>query len=413
MEMEAYAANDPGALYAKVDKKRKRQGSVKAPATTIELENYYSVTHSTPAVASIEKNDATLPVSARGENGINAEYSRLDRDTLFNSNNGPPSPGNAKNGQYSAAILPWVFTTVSVILLLFIAAIIAFAVVTTENKSAIASLNVITANTKSVISSLNITTLGIVNRTVTAYQFEDGSVPLDISNFYYYASSCEEYYSQRGFISPGYYLLKLANGSISRVYCHMTLTSSNVTGGWMRVAKQRLDGEPQCFPGFSLSGNQCRRKKEERGCSRVLFSALGLQYSFVFGRILAYGEGSPDGFHSHENNISAIYVDGISLTQGVGNARRHIYTFAAAGSTGYFRSTTRACEQGAQTFVNSNFACLKLRNDNSCPSSSNCSPSFSRSLDTQTSEDLEMRVCRNQDRNDEDILLQVVELYIH
>ena len=122
----------------------------------------------------------------------------------------------------------------------------------------------------------------------------------------------------------------------------MTLTSSNVTGGWtrvaklrvakLRVAKLRVDGESQCFPGFSLSGNQCRRKNEQRGCSRVLFSALGLQYSFVFGRILAYGEGSPDGFHSHENNISAIYVDGISLTQGIGNARRHIYTFATASS---------------------------------------------------------------------------------
>ena len=175
MEMEDYVVNDPGALYAKVDKKRKRQGSVKAPATTIELENnYYFITHSTPVAASIEKNDATLPVSARGENGIYAEYSRLDRDTLFNSSNGPPSPRNVKNRQYSVAILPWVITVVEVILFLFIAIIIAFAVVTAENKSVIASLSVLTANTKSAISSLNITT-EIVNRNVTEYQFEDDS----------------------------------------------------------------------------------------------------------------------------------------------------------------------------------------------------------------------------------------------
>ena len=408
MEMEAsYAANNLGALYAKVDKKkRKKQGSVKAPATTIELENYYSVTHSTPVIASIEKNDATLQVSARGEYGINAEYSRLDKDTLFNSSNGPPSPGNAKNRQYSAVILPWVITAVAVILFLYIAAIIAFAVITAQNKSAIASLSVLTANTKSAISTLEIT-----NRNFTGYLFD---LPLDVSNFYYYASSCEEYYSLRGFISPGYYLIKLANGSISRVYCHMTLTCSNVTGGWMRVAKLRQDGEPQCFPGFSLSGNRCRRKEEQRGCSRVLFSALDLQYSLVCGTILAYGEGSPDGFLSNENNISAAYVDGISLTQGVGFARKHIYTFAAASFKRILgRRRTRACELGAQSFVSSDFACLKLRNDNSCPSSSNCSPSFSRSLDTRTSEELEMRVCRDQERNDEDILLEEVELYIH
>ena len=59
--MEDYAAtNDhPCSLYANVDKKRKRQGGVKAPATAIELENY-----STPVVASVEKNNATVAVSA-------------------------------------------------------------------------------------------------------------------------------------------------------------------------------------------------------------------------------------------------------------------------------------------------------------------------------------------------------------
>ena len=102
----------------------------------------------------------------------------------------------------------------------------------------------------------------------------------------------------------------------------------------MRVAKLRVDGDPQCFPGFFLSGSHfCRRKEEQRGCSSVFFSTFCLQYSFIFGTILAYGDNSPDGFLSHENNISAAYVDGISLTQGVGSARRHIYTFAAVGST--------------------------------------------------------------------------------
>ena len=100
MENDPYVTN-PGALYARVDKKRKRQGLVKAPATIIHLENYYFVAHSTPVVVTssieTEKNHATLPLSASGENRINAEYCRLDRDTLFNSCNGLPSPRNAKN----------------------------------------------------------------------------------------------------------------------------------------------------------------------------------------------------------------------------------------------------------------------------------------------------------------------------
>ena len=153
--------------------------------------------------------------------------------------------------------------------------------------------------------------------------------------------------------------------------------------------------------------SQWQPLQEKTRTKRLLQSAilcLGLQYSLVCGTILAHGEGSPDGFMSHENNVSAVYVDGISLAQGVVSAKKHIYTFATSSSTILFRSTTGACEQGAQTFVSSDFACLKLRKDNSCPSSSNCPPSFCRSLDTQTSEDLVMRVCRDQDRSDEDIL---------
>jgi len=394
-------ANDSSALYSTVDKKRKRQRRVQAPATTLDLESYYSVAHSSPVAVSSATN---------GENGINTAYSKLERNITFDSSIKSPSFGNAKDKNY-CLILSLVFIATAVVLILLIATIVAFAVITANNKSAISSLDVTTLERIKSCQNTNSNAIG--------YHFDfrskNSSLPSEISNFYYYASSCEEY-SLRGFISPGYYFIKLANDSITSVYCHMTMTCGNVTGGWMRVAKLRVDGEARCFPGFSGFDNRCRRSELQKGCSSVTFSALGLQYSRVCGTILAYGEGTPDGFHSNENNISAIYVDGISLTNGIGPDRKHIYTFAAAGSSRWFSSSaTLPCQGGAQDFIKGNFTCLKLHDDedDDCPALSNCSPNFSTALDTRSSKDIEMRACRDQDRDDEDILIEDVELYVH
>ena len=43
----------------------------------------------------------------------------------------------------------------------------------------------------------------------------------------------------------------------------------------------------------------------------------------------------------------------------------------------------------------------------------NCVPTFSRDLGTFTSEDIEMRVCRDEGSEDEDIILDNVEIYVH
>ena len=76
---------------------------------------------------------------------------------------------------------------------------------------------------------------------------------------------------------------------------------------------------------------------------------------------------------------------------------------------------TEACNvyNNLTEFIMRNYSCMTLINDkNWCPSN-NCVPTFSRDLGTFSSEDIEMRVCRDEGSEDEDIILDTVEIYVH
>ena len=51
----------------------------------------------------------------------------------------------------------------------------------------------------------------------------------------------------------GYYLSRASNGSAVRVYCDMTLSCGNITGGWMRVAELKMTDTSQQCPGILWS----------------------------------------------------------------------------------------------------------------------------------------------------------------
>ena len=231
----------------------------------------------------------------------------------------------------------------------------------------------------------------------------------------------------------GYYWVRASNGSAVSVYCDMTRSCGGVTGGWMRVRFLDMTSNyHQCPSGLrehnddSPNIRTCVRNETSGGCSSVL-STANIQYSKVCGRITAYQFGSVDGFRNAD--IESAYVDGVILTHG--NSRQHIWTFAAGN---------RICDNcrddrrpmlsvGSDFFCDSGNHQSGMRNagktfygDNPlwdgvrCPASNNCCPTdnppyFLKTL-AQTTDDIEMRVCRDEGSDTEDIAIETVEIYV-
>ena len=162
------------------------------------------------------------------------------------------------------------------------------------------------------------------------------------------------------------------------------------------------------------------------------------QYSKVCGKAIAYQYDRPDGFGPARftPGIDETYVDGISLTYG--SPRKHIWSFAAVLHN-IKSSHTCPCmdpvvnfEGVIPAFVGDNYFCETGVHDGAattarlypndplfdakgCKEPETCcargGPWFCVDLSQPTSEDIEMRICTNEN-NLEDVLLESVEIYI-
>ena len=217
-------------------------------------------------------------------------------------------------------------------------------------------------------------------------------------------------------------------------------------GGWIRVAELDMrNSGSQCpsglrervHPGHRLCGLDI----DDGGCSTVLFEMHNISYEQVCGRIIAYQFGSTDSFGITHEGIDSLYVEGISLTYS-SNPRKHIWTFAAAlDEVGTFNNLNCPCTKidsaaGAtpppdfvgndyfcDTGSNSSFKTNFLYADDPLWDGAGCGPAnfccslnklpwFFKQLQSSTSEDIEMRVCCDQNHLDEDVHIEQVELYV-
>ena len=180
----------------------------------------------------------------------------------------------------------------------------------------------------------------------------------------------------------------------------------------MRVAELDMtDTAIQCPSNLTLrsDGNSrtCIPKTMEAACTSVYYPTH-TPYSHVCGMIKADTTGSPDGFEKISperpkppTNVSTNYVDGVSVTHGE-KTRHHIWTM----SYGHF--DVCSCETNKPSFVASDFFCFG--NDCMMP---NPPPWFYKQLsDRPTNDDIEMRLCRDEPRNNEDIAIEAIEFYI-
>ncbi len=223
------------------------------------------------------------------------------------------------------------------------------------------------------------------------------------------------------------------------------------TTGWARVAYiDMINSSHQCpgdMEGFTLSGKRvCGRisSAPTQSCVSATFSASGLQYSQVCGRIHGYQYGDPDAFYrSLSKSIESQYVDGVSVTHGLPGRRKHVWTFATgvsenSGSAGACPCAPNAPLSGIRvpSFVGQDYFCESgvsagnppaglYRDDplwdgegctvagNTCCQFNN-PPYFTKQLSTATRDDLEVRACGYYTRDDstEDTLIELIELYV-
>ena len=219
----------------------------------------------------------------------------------------------------------------------------------------------------------------------------------------------------------------------------------------MRVANLDMtDPNQNCLDGFRLVNRTepplrtCGRPGPA-GCVSTTFPTHGIEYSRVCGRVVGYQYATPEAFHNYEigraTTIDSSYVDGVSLTYG-DSPRQHIWTFAAARDedsktiTSYQCPCTRPgvtdsvtvppfigqdyfCETGSRAGFHSIFyPDDPLWDGQGCGGTSTCCefnnpPWFCKQLPQPTTDDIELRLCDDQDISNEDTPIEKVEVYVN
>ncbi len=271
-------------------------------------------------------------------------------------------------------------------------------------------------------------------------EMSSGQLPL--GTFLNPASSCK--YVPENSFSGNYWIQNTGTGYASLEYCDMNRRCCNSTGGWMRVAHLDMTDPthhcPSEFRNIHSPKRTCGRPGS--GCYSTYYSVNKISYSRVCGRIKAYQDYSPEAFDAYYDNraltIDSTYVDGISLTHNR-NPRKHIWTFAAAIDEVRSDSNVCPCTKTVSSytgfvpqFVGNDYFCDTgnryhytdqfftndpLWDGDGCGGSSTCCqfnnpPWFCKQLPQPTTDDIELRLCGNQNYQNEDTAIEIIELFV-
>ena len=264
----------------------------------------------------------------------------------------------------------------------------------------------------------------LINRNI---QILASSVPIGLDSGHP-ASSCRSLALLKPSFAPGYFWVQSANGSAERVHCVRMPDcgdDAQEIQGWQRIAHLSYENNiSQCFDGLkSTEDSWCVQTSDMPGCSHTIFSTGKMNYSYVCASIIGYGINTPDAFQdivriSTEQVLSGNYVDGISLTYNTTSEMTHIWTLAS-----HFIYTTN-CEMSTEVeeIVGTNYTCLPFKvSAGELPhcrvgreaSSDDCQPkTFFRALHRVTNSGIQMRLCRDQYRDDEDIAINKLDIYV-
>ena len=266
--------------------------------------------------------------------------------------------------------------------------------------------------------------------------------------------SCLQLHNELGVRQSGYYQLNK-----DTIYCDMQLECGGYTGGWTRIVSLNTNGG-SCPTGWvsdynNQSGRHYCTGGHDAGCYPVKFSTHQLNYRRMCGRLSGYQRGSMNAFYpagyilgiatgyqpeNASSSINGAYVDGISITSG--DPRKHVWTYAVGLSDEYRYNYTRggyncpcAVHPGPDppTFVGQHYYCESgnvgrytrgkeynedvLWDGSGCSSKNNCCtrpglPWFFRQFPVPITGDIEVRICRDQSRSDEEVLVEEMYIYI-
>ena len=266
------------------------------------------------------------------------------------------------------------------------------------------------------------------------------------------ASSCLEVSQCDPQLPSEYYWITSSNGTAVQVYCDMTREcscSSASVGGWSRVAYLNMtDPTHQCPPAWREIAEPvrtCGRTNETvqsgGGCSSVSFSTLNISFSHICGRIIGYQSGSPSAFEPYSasrfTRIEDPYVEGVVITRGT--EKEHVWTFAASLQESGIVAHACPCTndqstQSIPSFVGQDYFCETgitsgwtvnlfypngdpLWDGEDCGSGSTCCelhdpPYFCKRLTETTTDDIEVRICADQQFSDEDTPIELIKIFV-
>ena len=220
-------------------------------------------------------------------------------------------------------------------------------------------------------------------------------------------------------------------------------------GLWTRIAHLDMsDPSQQCPSSWNLTTTPvrgCVSSNSAASCVSTIFSSIGQTYSHVCGRVTAYQQGTTDAFYPapRGQGLESYYVDGVSFTHGAAGSRQHIWTFAAAHyetDPNYNPQFNCACTNidvnwtfQVPSFVGNNYFCATgnpgpgvdgsvysedpLWDGEGCGPTNTCCqlnnpPWFCTTLPEPTADDLELRICRNEAFNNEDVIVSLVDINV-
>ena len=256
------------------------------------------------------------------------------------------------------------------------------------------------------------------------------------------ASSCKEIHLCDPHRSSGHYWIDIAGPR--EVYCLMNTTRcGSVSGGWMRVGQidmtNPLEKCPSPLRTITFPKRMCIQRQRRADCSPVCFPVHNVPYTHVCGQVIGYQFSSTDAFAYRPTSpkINSAYLDGISITYG--KPRQHLWSYAA-GRSQTLRNIIDSCPcssiRGTQppSFVNDNYYCNSgsvvapisqwyvnntvWGDDEGCSSNSTCCdnsnmPWFHRNITKSATDDLEVRLCRDESAFNEDVGVELIELYTY
>ena len=236
----------------------------------------------------------------------------------------------------------------------------------------------------------------------------------------------------------GYYIVK--TDDIHTVYCDMELQCGGHKGGWMKIADYDTSRGDDCPKGWNkITANNiymCRSANDSAGCYPTIFSVYNVGYNKICGKMKGYQKGAPDAFR-YSSSLDGQCVNGISIT--LGNPRKHVWTYAVGLSDDHHANSLGNCPcakhpgKNPPAFVGNHYYCESgnvgyfvrsqyhtedpLWDGAGCLADNNCctnidQPWFLRQLVMKRQDDIEARLCTNNEFSDEAVLVEQIQLYV-